>query len=286
MLLLISPNHFATNYEALETNTFMTSSKEAIEEQAFLEHNGLIQELSKHNIDFMLYENLNPKTPDALFANNWITVHHSINKIILYPMFLENRRLEVRNDIVKDLCQIYTSLKVHDLRDNSNKALEGTGSMVFDHQEKLIYAAISKRTSRSVLQHVSKLLNYKIVPFYTEYKKCPIYHTNVMMAIGKTWVVVCTEVIDSFDKKDIINTIIASKKYLIEVTISQMEAYCCNILEVYNRDGIPYTVMSEKAKNAFSKEQLEILGNIIAVPFDTIETYGGGGVRCCLTEIE
>jgi hypothetical protein len=43
--------------------------------------------------------------------------------------------------------------------------------------------------------------------------------------------------------------------------------------------------MSETARAAFTDEQLALLGTIVAVPFSTIETYGGGGVRCCLAEI-
>ena len=286
MLLLIRPKFFATNTQALTTNTFMNGEGEDVEARALDEHNGLIEILIKHNIHTIIYENENPETPDALFANNWITFHLPQKKCLIYPMYLENRRKEVRLDIVQYICQLYPELKLHDLRCQPKKALEGTGSMVFDHQNCIIYAAISKRTNEHLLRQVSELLNYKIVSFYTEYKNCPIYHTNVMMAIGKTWIVVCTNVIDHDDMRDVIKSILLSGKQMVEISTTQMESFCGNILEVYSRDGIAYTVMSEKAKNAFRKDQLDILGNILAVPFDTIETYGGGGVRCCLTEIK
>uniref|UniRef100_A0A6C0CTF8 Amidinotransferase n=1 Tax=viral metagenome TaxID=1070528 RepID=A0A6C0CTF8_9ZZZZ len=287
MLLLIRPNYFATNQQALSTNAFMNSSKEAIEEKAIAEHNGLIQELFNHHIDFIFYENLNPQTLDALFANNWITVHLSQNKMMIYPMYLENRRLEVRWDIIEDLYKMYPNLKIYDLRSHSfHNALEGTGSMVFDHENRIIYAAVSKRTNELLLRQVGELLNYHVISFYTEYKNEPVYHTNVMMAIGKTWAVVCTQVIDHDDVREVVQSILESGKQMIEISTNQMEAFCGNVLEVYNRDKVPYTVMSDKAKKAFLPCQLISLGNIISVPFDTIETYGGGGVRCCLTEIE
>ena len=287
MLLLIRPNHFTTNAQALATNAFMSLTKEAIDEKAFKEHYGLIQALLNHHIDFILYENINPETPDALFANNWITVHRSQNKMIIYPMYLENRRLEVRWDIIEDLYKLYPTLKIYDLRSRPfHNALEGTGSMVFDDQNKIIYAAVSKRTNESLLRQVGDLLNYHIVSFYTEYKNQPIYHTNVMMAIGKTWAVICTQVIDHDDVREVVQSILNSGKQMIEISTNQMEAFCGNILEVYNRDKVPYTIMSNKAKQAFQPNQLHALGNIIDVPFDIIETYGGGGVRCCLTEIE
>lgn len=285
MLLLIRPRFFATNIQALATNTFMNAQQGDIEAMALQEHDQLIQILKDHDIDTLIYENVNPETPDALFANNWITVHHPQRKCLIYPMYLENRRLEVRLDIIQEICQKHPELTLYDLRSQPKKALEGTGSMVFDHENRIIYAAISKRTNEHLLRQVGEYLNYQILSFYTEYKNQPIYHTNVMMAIGKTWVVICTQVIDHDDMRDVVQKIISSGKHMIEISTSQMEAFCGNILEVYSRTGIAYTVMSEKAKNAFSKDQLELLGNILAVPFDTIETYGGGGVRCCLTAI-
>lgn len=286
MLLLIRPKFFATNAQALATNAFMNVQQGDIEVLALKEHDQLIQILTDHHINTMIYDNENPETPDALFANNWITVHPSQRKILIYPMYLENRRKEVRLDIVQAICQRYPELKFHDLRSQPKKALEGTGSMVFDHQNRILYAAISKRTNEHLLRQVGEHLNYRILSFYTEYKNRPIYHTNVMMAIGKKWVVVCTQVIDHDDMRDVIQSILASGKHMIEISTSQMEAFCGNILEVYSREGIAYTVMSERARNAFRKDQLDLLGNILSVPFDTIETYGGGGVRCCLTEIK
>ena len=286
MLLLIRPKFFATNAQALATNAFMNVQQGDIEALALKEHDQLIKILTDHHIDTIIYENENPETPDALFANNWITFHLPQNKCLIYPMYLENRRKEVRLDIFQSVFKIYPKLKLYDLRSQPKKALEGTGSMVFDHQNRIIYAAISKRTNEHLLRQVGEHLNYQVLSFYTEYKNRPIYHTNVMMAIGKKWVIICTQVIDHDDMRDVIKSILDSGKYMIEISTSQMEAFCGNILEVYSREGISYTVMSEKAKNAFRKDQLDHLGNILAVPFDTIETYGGGGVRCCLTEIK
>lgn len=286
MLLLIRPKFFTTNTQAIATNTFMNGTEEDIETKALEEHNHLIQILTEHNIETMIYENKNPETPDALFANNWISVHLYQKQLFIYPMYLENRRKEVRLDIIQAICQEYPELKLYDLRSQSKKALEGTGSMVFDHENRIIYAAISKRTNEHLLRQVGEYLNYQIQSFYTEYKNKPIYHTNVMMAIGKKWIVICTQVIDHDDMKDVVKSILSSGKQMIEISTSQMEAFCGNILEVYSRDKVAYTIMSDKAKKAFLPSQLKLLGNVISVPFDTIETYGGGGVRCCLTQIK
>lgn len=87
-------------------------------------------------------------TPDSVFPNNWVSFHNG--KFILYPMFAPNRRLERKIDV-------FTTLSLHGLpktllHDYSSKEdegifLEGTGSMVLDHRNKVAFAAISPRTN-------------------------------------------------------------------------------------------------------------------------------------------
>ena len=199
-------------------------------------------------------------------------------------MLLNNRKLEVRQDIISDIEKKHPSCKIIDLQKHT-KALEGTGSMVIDNENKIIYAGISPRTDPSILQEVASHLDYKVVSFYTNYKQTQVYHTNVMMAIGKDWIVICTNVIEQDDLKEVMEHLTKSGKYIIVINTSQMEAFCGNIFEVYDKYNKPYTIMSTRAYKAFKPSQLDMLGHIIHVPLDTIETYGGGGVRCCLTDI-
>ena len=93
--------------------------------------------------------------PDAVFPNNWISVHHS-GEVILYPMATPNRweaasdwlvrmmydglwlvrRLERRQDLIQWLKDNFEDHKVIDLMryEDEGKYLEGTGSIVFDYQ--------------------------------------------------------------------------------------------------------------------------------------------------------
>jgi hypothetical protein len=263
----------------------MKISEEDIQERVLEEHQGIIKALNKYGISHIVYNNDNDLTPDAVFANNWISVHPKLNKMFIYPMFLENRRLEVREDIIQYIKHNYPLIVCHDLRGGDKKALEGTGSMVMDHDNKVIYASISPRTNESILSHVGDILNYKIISFYTEYHLKPVYHTNIMMAIGKSWIVVCMDVIEKDDMEEVWKSLKQSNKTIIKISISQMECYCGNIFEISNNEGNLYTIMSTCAKKAFMETQLEKLGIVIDVPLDTIETYGGGGIRCCLTSI-
>lgn len=283
-LLLIRPYFFGSNPQALNDNTFMESGEDSnkyvdTEAIALQEHQALIDCLKQHHIHLIVYNNENPETPDAVFANNWLTVHPELNTMVIYPMYLENRQKEIREDILQAL-----PYQRWDLR-HSKKPLEGTGSIVFDHENKIIYAAISIRTHRDMVQTVANQLGYKCVCFHTSYKDKPIYHTNVMMAIGESWVIVCLDAIDVLDRSRILHSLKTSKKHIIYITLLQMEAFCGNCLEVINIFRQRYTVMSTRAYNAFHPYQKKYLEPILHVPLDILETVGGGGVRCCLTQI-
>jgi hypothetical protein len=92
-------------------------------------------------------------TPDSLFPNNWISFH-SGKRLVLYPMLAENRRRERREDWVKNFIQKFEIREVIDLSffERSNEFLEGTGSLVLDHQTKVAYAVESPRTHRKPLE--------------------------------------------------------------------------------------------------------------------------------------
>jgi hypothetical protein len=293
-LFLIKPNHFKINEQAIPTNKFMTlaENKNNLQEKVFKEHQGLYTSLINHNFDVTCFENIVYDAPDALFGNNWISVHHPHETkrddllCIIYPMALENRRIEVREDILDYVKNSYHNTEVLDLRLTYDWAfLEGTGSIVYDRINRIMYAALSPRTYYWKLLDLSRYLKYKLIICHTNYKNACVYHTNVLMSIGETWAVVCFDVIYDCNHNKIRKNLKKSNKEIIEISAYQMSQYCGNIIEIVNKEGISYTVMSATAYNAFTPDQLQLLGNIIQVPFETIEKYGGGGVRCCITEI-
>lgn len=293
-LLMIKPTHFQINEQAVPTNKFMkiTERTAILREKVEQEHTHLYTQLINNNFEVHIFDNSNPETPDALFCNNWISVHHphetSFPNTItfIYPMAIPNRRKEVREDIINYIDLHYKNMLIIDLRfKNDWSYLESTGSMVIDRYNKTIYATLSPRTYYWKLLEIRDLLNYKLVHFNTSYKKSQVYHTNVMMSIGNSWAVVCFEVIAECDHTKIKSTLEQANKKVIPITSYQMSQYCGNIIELINKDGVPYTIMSTTAYNAFTEEQLAHFSNIIHVPFTHIEQYGGGGVRCCIAEI-
>ena len=67
-------------------------------------------------------------------------------------MYATNRRLEVRTDIIEKLIKDYNFSKVIDFRkeNEGKKFLEGTGSMILDRQNKILYASVSERTNKKL----------------------------------------------------------------------------------------------------------------------------------------
>ena len=74
--------------------------------------------------------------------------------------------------------------------------LEGTGSIVFDHINRIAYACKSDRTNIDLLKLVCDHLEYEYIEFTAvDQSGLPIYHTNVMMWIGTNVAAVCTDAI-------------------------------------------------------------------------------------------
>ena len=75
--------------------------------------------------------------------------------------------------------------------------LEGTGSMVIDHDHKMIYASVSERTSVPVLEKFAATNGYQAIVFLaTDKNGYPVYHTNVMMSLGDQFAILCEEALE------------------------------------------------------------------------------------------
>lgn len=76
---------------------------------------------------------------------------------------------------------------------------------------------------------------------------------------------------------------------LIDISRTQMEALCGNVLELEDGRGLPVLAMSTQAYNAFTPEQRADMrrhvAGLVHAPIDTLERVGGGGVRCTLGEL-
>lgn len=76
---------------------------------------------------------------------------------------------------------------------------------------------------------------------------------------------------------------------IVDISFTQMNCFCGNVLEVRGTSGQKIMVMSSRAHAAFTEEQkdtmLKHVDQLLHVPIPTIEDVGGGGVRCMMGEL-
>ena len=296
---MIRPCNFRVNQETLENNFFQTKSiqleNDFILNQAIIEFDSLVKKMKASGINVLVYQDdFKHDTPDSIFPNNWVTFHKD-KKIAIYPMFAENRRLERSENVIVFLEE--NNVKINEVIDYSeaeknNFFLEGTGSMVLDRINKKTYCSISERTSENLIDEFCSDFNYMPIIFNSfhtvDSKRQKIYHTNVMMCVGKKYAVIC---LDSIDNKNERNKVIQSleddNKEIIIISEDQLNSFAGNMIElIVNKNS--FLIMSQIAYNSLNKNQIKRLSKyskIISSSVDTIEKCGGGSVRCMIAEI-
>ncbi len=293
---MIRPAKFGYNEETAKSNSYQKNDNTPIEEihqRALKEFDHVVLTLKHHNINVLVIEDtIEPHTPDAIFPNNWLSTHE--NKIfITWAMESPIRRLEIREDILRKLETVFGFNKEYNFQhyiEEDGLALEGTGSMVLDRENKIVYACLSSRTDIQLLSKFGVLMNYRIIYFTAvDQNNKPIYHTNVMMALGEKLAILCSEAIeDPEDRAKVIRQLEYNDKTIVDINLEQVSHYAGNMLELRSEDLTRYMIMSETAKKSLSQEQIESItqfSQIITVSIPTIQKYGGGSIRCMLTEI-
>lgn len=295
-LFMVRPQSFGFNAETAESNTFMqqdnSQTSQEIRELAIAEFDAFVQLLREAKIDITVFEDqAEPRTPDAVFPNNWISTHQN-GKLFLYPVLAQSRRLERRQDIIDHIQQYAGPYELIDLSpwEEKGQILESTGSMIMDRINQRVYACISPRTDAELMLHFCEKVDCEAVLFYAhDQNGQEIYHTNVMMALGLGFAVICLDSIsDLVERQNVIDKLNESGHEIIEINMDQVNAFAGNMLQVENIEGERYLVMSSRAYQSLRPDQTQKLAhysNIIVGPLDVIETYGGGSVRCMMAEI-
>ncbi|MDX1407549.1 MAG: arginine deiminase-related protein, partial [Saprospiraceae bacterium] len=285
-LLMIRPAHFGYNVETADNNVFQQRDDrippDVVEQRAREEFDGFVDKLRRHGIHVDVIEDTDtPVKSDAVFPNNWISLHED-GVVITYSMASPNRRLERREDILQFLQSSYqvTRRYAFEQYEDHGQFLEGTGSMVLDRQNKIVYACLSIRTDIRLLDKFCVLRGYDKVVFNAVSGGKPVYHTNVMMALGVEYAVVCLDCIPQADQREqLVAALEGSGKEIIAITTEQLEAFAGNMLQVCSVNGEPYCVMSERAYQSLTADQimrLERHNKLLFSSLETIETFGGG----------
>ena len=295
-VLMIEPAAFGFNAETAQNNYFQVNSENAeTQNRALQEFNNFVEKLRSKGINVItVKDTLEPHTPDSIFPNNWISMHQD-GTVVLYPMCAVNRRWERRNDILEILKRNFSVKEIIDFSapENDGKFLEGTGSMIFDHDNKIAYGSVSLRLDEQLFREFCEKFGFEPVVFHSyqtaNNERLPIYHTNVMMCVADQFVVICLDCIDDeTERVNVVNAIVNSGKEIIEISESQMQQFAGNMLQVQNSDGKKFLVMSQSAYQSLTQEQIsniEKYSEIIYSDLETIETNGGGSARCMLAEV-
>ncbi|CAH0530354.1 arginine deiminase-related protein [Vibrio hippocampi] len=296
-VVMVPPKEFGFNAQTAQDNEFQTRSsldQGTLRAQAMHEFDAMVSGLRAEGVqvvefDYPLSET---QTPDAVFPNNWFSTTQD-GVFFSFPMACENRREEVKPDaLVSTLAQAGRVVKQQDSLVQyveQGSFLESTGVMVMDHLSKTIYAGLSQRCERESLQDYAERIGYPhVVSFQTQLpSNQPVYHTNVMMAVGERFAVICLEAIPDYERRFVAKSL-AKSKQVIDITIEQMNQFCGNILQLETVTGDKVIAMSKSAYMAFSpaqRKQLASHGKLLPFDVSTIESIGGGSVRCMLGEV-
>ena len=293
-VLMVRPFCFYPNPETAADNAFQARvdcAADALSEFARKEFDAAVQTLHAAGVNVHVFEDTaEPEKPDAVFPNNWISTHHD-GRIVVFPMYSALRRRERRQDIVQELRKHYRVTDVIDYSpfEDEGCCLEGTGSLVLDHLNRIAYVSLSNRSNPKLIQRFAEDFSYKSVTFTSiSSNGQPIYHTNVMMCIGTAFAMVGLEMIPNKSERQQVRAHLEKTgKDIVELSADQIANFAGNAIELHNQSGEKLLVLSTRAARALTEEQYEKLSRyarLVALELPIIE-LGGGSARCMIATI-
>jgi len=294
-ILMVRPAHFGFNPETAKNNAFQVNdtslSVEAIKNKAIAEFDAFVSKLRAVGVNVIVkQDSTEPVKTDAVFPNNWVSFHEE-GYVITYPMYSAVRRLERRDELIEAISEDFQIdyRVLMEAAEEDNVYLEGTGSIVLDRANKIAYACLSVRTNEQLLDDFCKETGFTKVAFDAlDRDGTPIYHTNVMMAMGDAFVVICMESILEAQRPSVLDAFETTNKEVIDIGFDQMYGFAGNMLQVSNESGDTFMVMSQQAFESLEAQhiaQIEKYTTILHSDIKTIETYGGGSARCMMAEV-
>lgn len=296
-VLMIEPIAFGFNPQTAVDNYFQVNDESPeIQLKALHEFKAYVEKLKIKGINVIaVKDTLEPHTPDSIFPNNWVSFHEN-GTVCLYPMLAENRRSERRKDILDQLSA--DGFKISTVKDYTHfemddKFLEGTGSMILDHVNKIAYGSVSLRLDEELFKKWCIEFGYQPIVFHSNQnvngKRLPIYHTNTMMCVASDFAIIGLDTIDNQEeRKLVVEMLTKCHKEIIDITEEQVHKFAGNMLEVVGEGGKRFLAMSESAFKSLTPKQIHTIEKyveIIYADLHTIESNGGGSARCMMAEV-
>ncbi len=293
-VLMVRPARFGCNPQTADTNAFQQTSSVGEQFGGVLQEFGALADaLRQKGVEVLVApDSEEPVKPDAIFPNNWVSFHHD-GTVALYPMLAANRRAERREEILEQVirCGGFRVSRTVDLshRETEAKFLEGTGSLVLDRVHRVAYACSSPRTDLDVLGEFAQLLDYELMTFdAVDSNGRLIYHTNVMLAIGTDFAVVCGASLANTEHREaVFSRLRGTGHEVVDISLQQMAQFAANVLELSTKNSklLALSMGALASLNSTQRRMLEAHVELVPVSIPTIERVGGGGVRCMLAEI-
>ncbi len=274
-VLMVRPAAFFANPETAASNPFQVAdldlSPEETRKRVLGEFDGMVAMLREAGIEVIVVQDeAEPAKPDAIFPNNWFSTHPD-GRLVLYPMLSPLRRLERSKAVFDALNDFDFWIDNQWLKfESEGRYLEGTGSLVLDHENKVAYAARSPRTDEGLVRAWCEVMDFRPVVFDTHDQ---IYHTNVVMGIGDGFVGIGLQNVPEAQHS-------LFEEPVVPLTKQQIASFAGNFLTLANET----VVMSERGWKSLGPLQKEF-GKVLTPKLNTIEALGGGSARCMMAEI-
>jgi hypothetical protein len=293
-VVMIRPSRFYPNPETALDNAFQqeveADSSDTLTARARAEFDEAVRTLSAAAVKVHVFDDtLAPEKPDAVFPNNWFSTHHD-GRIALYPMYTPSRRAERRHDLIARLQQHYRVSGIVDYSPYEERGLylEGTGSLVLDHENRIAYVSLSRRADRELLEKFCADFDYEPVTFQSSSDDGrPIYHTNVMLCVGTQFVLVGLEMIDDPAQRETVRSrLAATGKTVISLDRDQIANFAGNALELQNGHEklLVLSVRAASHLTAAQRTTIERFARLLPLSLPTIE-LAGGSARCMMATV-
>src|SRR5580698_7929638 len=237
-VLMVRPRAFGFNAETALTNTFQRADAldaAAAQARALQEFDALARALGGEGIGVCVAEDsAAPMKPDAVFPNNWVSFH-PCGTLVLYPLAAASRRPERRQAVIDAAIHSFGFRLTHLLdlswHESEQRFLEGTGSLVLDHVNRIAYACASPRTDAQLVREWARELKFEPVIFHAADRAgVPLYHTNVCLWIGSQVAVVAAEAIAAADREAVLASLAGTGREVIRIGHTELAGFAGNML--------------------------------------------------------
>lgn len=329
-VLLIQPVRFGSDSKIVD-NAFMVTEEITDEKQerderaAFQVLKDLRQRITEHGVEARIICNRNESTwrenylvrGDSIFPNNYISFHnftdsegHIIRRlVILYPMSPYRRKEAAEEQIVQKLEAAAAEgvITLLDLRsyEEENRALEGTGALVFSPDGRYVYMSRSGRTDDEILNLIcseeylnipkeNRFLFTSAVPRVAGGEDL-VYHTNVIGWCGKGIAAFALDLLKfetEEEEKAFRRHLEREYDCVVNLTVEDIRAFAGNAFELAARkpDGSEhhFLCMSGTSHTGMCEKNLALLekwyrsDNLCSFPNEPVERRTGGSIRCMM----